>query len=187
MRDADVHRRARWNVARFATLLLLVRTEQARVVALLHDDEGDARLVVRLELNTRLADCRKLVLQHVRELALGHTVPVEDDSVRLETTGRFVEHDQQLPYHAAQLLDDLLTMLLNAYGGSVSRRMRIHRTNHSRNRGLLVITGRWMGNVRTEEDHWFVEYFRSDRGHQDRVDSTQLHVDLETQIGERLW
>ena len=54
--DADVHGGAGGDVAALAALLLLVRAEEARVVALLHHDEGDPRLVVSLELEKTYLD-----------------------------------------------------------------------------------------------------------------------------------
>ena len=48
--DADVHRGARWNVPALAALLLLVGTEEPRVVTLLDHDESNTWLVVGLEL-----------------------------------------------------------------------------------------------------------------------------------------
>ena len=51
--DADVHGGAGGDVAALAALLLLVRAEEARVVPLLHHDEGDPRLVVSLELGRK--------------------------------------------------------------------------------------------------------------------------------------
>ena len=51
--DADVHGGAGRDVAALAALLLLVRAEEARVVPLLHHDEGDPRLVVSLELGRK--------------------------------------------------------------------------------------------------------------------------------------
>ena len=54
--DADVHGGAGGDVAALAALLLLVRAEEARVVPLLHHDEGDPRLVVSLELGRKYLD-----------------------------------------------------------------------------------------------------------------------------------
>lgn len=51
VRDAEVDGGAGRDVARLAGLLLLVGAEQARVVPLLHHDERDARLVLRLQLH----------------------------------------------------------------------------------------------------------------------------------------
>ena len=48
--DADVHGGAGGDVAALAALLLLVRAEEARVVPLLHHDEGDPWFVVWLQL-----------------------------------------------------------------------------------------------------------------------------------------
>lgn len=158
MGDANVHGRTGRNVARLAALFLLVCAEQSRVVTLLHHNERDARFVVGFQLDARLSNGRQLVLQHMRELTLGNAIPVEDDPVRFETSRRLVEHDQQLADHAAQLLDDFLAVLLNPHGSRVARWMGIHRTDHGRNRGLLVVTRRWVGHVRAQEDNRFVEY-----------------------------
>ena len=49
--DAHVHRGPGGDVPALAALLLLVRAEEAGVVALLHHDERDAGLVVCLELD----------------------------------------------------------------------------------------------------------------------------------------
>lgn len=50
VRDAEVDGGAGGDVAGLARLLLLVGAEQARVVPLLHHDERDARLILRLQL-----------------------------------------------------------------------------------------------------------------------------------------
>lgn len=46
--------------------LVLVRAEQPRVVSLLHHDEGDARLVILLQLDARLPDGQELVVEDLR-------------------------------------------------------------------------------------------------------------------------
>ena len=51
MRDPNIHCGPGGNVPALPALLLLVRAEEPRVVALLHHDEGDAGLVVSLKLN----------------------------------------------------------------------------------------------------------------------------------------
>ena len=56
MSDSDINSRSSRDVARLSTLLLLVRAEQTGVVALLHDDERDAWLVVRLQLDAGFSD-----------------------------------------------------------------------------------------------------------------------------------
>ena len=53
VRDAHVHGGAGRDVAALAALLLLVRAEEARVVPLLHHDEGDPWFVVSLELGRK--------------------------------------------------------------------------------------------------------------------------------------
>ena len=64
--DADVDGRAGRNVARLSGLLFLVRAEQSGVVPLLNDDERDSGLVVGLQLDAGLSDCRELVLQNLK-------------------------------------------------------------------------------------------------------------------------
>ena len=59
--DADVHGGTGGDVAALAALLLLVRAEEARVVALLHHDEGDPWFVVWLQLQ---AIVMKMIIQH---------------------------------------------------------------------------------------------------------------------------
>jgi len=55
MCDASIDRGASRNVARLADLLFLVGAEESGVVALLYHDEGDARFVLALQTQTRLA------------------------------------------------------------------------------------------------------------------------------------
>lgn len=155
---ANIHGRTGRDVARLAALFLLVCAKQSRMVTLLYHNERYAGLVVGFQLDAGLSNGRQLVLQHMRELTLGNAIPVEDDPVRFETSRRLVEHDQQLPDHAAQLLDDFLAVLLNPHGSRVTRWMSVHRTDHGRYRGLLVVTRRWVGHVRAQEDDRFVEY-----------------------------
>ena len=61
------------DVAALADLLLLVGTEQPRVVSLLHHHERDARLVAHLQLHTRLPDRLQLVDQHLKQKHLHQT------------------------------------------------------------------------------------------------------------------
>lgn len=46
--------------------LIAISTEEARVMAFLHDDEGDARLVLLLQTDARLPDGQQLVVQHLK-------------------------------------------------------------------------------------------------------------------------
>ena len=137
--DADVHGGAGRDVAALAALLLLVRAEEARVVALLHHDEGDPWFVVWLQLqaimmtipssgslivivthlDAGLPDGGELVLQDVCELALADAVPVHDDPVRLVAARALVEHHEVLPHHGGQVLDDVLPLLLHSHGRRV--------------------------------------------------------------------
>lgn len=183
MRNTNVDRCARRYVARFARLLLLVRTEQSRVMSLLHHNERDARPIVGLQLNASLANGRQFVLQNVRKLSLRHAVTVQNDAMRLVAAGGFVEHDEQLAHHAAQLLDDLLPVLLHANGGRVARRMRVHGADDGGDGRLLVVAGRRMRDVGAQKDDRLVEDLGSDGWDENRIDAAEFDVDLQTQVG----
>lgn len=178
VRDANVDCRSRRNISGLSALLLLVGAEESRVMSFLDDDEGDAGTVVGLEFDACLADGRQLVLQDVRELAFGDAVAVQDDAVRLVAVGGLVEHHKQLADHAAELLDHLLAVLLDANGGGVARRMRVHGPDHSGDRRLLVVASWWMRDVGAEEDDRLVEDLRADRRNEDRIDAPEFDVDL---------
>ena len=184
--DSNIDSCTRGDVATLAALLLLVGTEQSGVMTLLDHNEGDAGLVVSLQLDAGLSDGRQLVLEHVHELALAHTVPVDDDPVRLVAAGALVEHDQVLLDHGAQLLDDLLSVLLDPHRGRVPTGMGILGAHHSSNTRLLVVSSWRMCHISTQEDDWLVEHLWSDGGQQDAVDTAQLDIDLETEVGECL-
>lgn len=70
-------------------------------------------------------------------------------------------------------------MLLHPNCGGISRRMGIHGPDDGSDRRFLVIAGRRMCDVGTQEDDRFVEDLRADGGHQDAVDTAQFHVDFE--------
>lgn len=53
--------------ARSTDPLVSVHAEQSGVVSLLHDHEGDSRLVVLLQFYTGLPDGQQLMLEHLRE------------------------------------------------------------------------------------------------------------------------
>ena len=78
------------------------------MVPLLDHYEGDAGLVVWLQLDAGLSDSRQLVLQHVGELALADAVPVHDDPVRLVAACALVEHNQVLSHHLGQVLGHII-------------------------------------------------------------------------------
>ena len=78
------------------------------VMPLLDHDEGDAGLVVWLQLDAGLPDGGQLVLQDVGELSLAHPVPVHDDPVGLVASRALVKHDQVLPHHLGQVLGTTL-------------------------------------------------------------------------------
>lgn len=76
-------------------------------------------------------------MYHLVELAFRDAVAVVDDSGGLEAGG-LVELDEQLPHHGGQVLDDVLTVLLHPYCGTVSAGMGIHTTNHLYRECILV-------------------------------------------------
>ena len=65
MCDSDIDGGSWWDVARLAHLVLLVGTEETCVVTFLDHDERDAWLEVHLQLQTRLAHCTQLMVQHL--------------------------------------------------------------------------------------------------------------------------
>lgn len=64
--------------------------------------------------------------------------------------------------------------------------MRVHAADNSSDTGLLVVAGRWMGDIGAEEDHGLVEDLWPDGRHEDAVDAAQFNVDLQAQVGQRL-
>ena len=80
---------------------------------------------------------------HLLELALGDAIAVEDDAGGLEAGG-LVELNEQLSYHGSQVLDDLLSVLLHAHGGTVAVGVCVHAAHDlwtdtvSRGQGLQV-------------------------------------------------
>ena len=66
---------------------------------------------------------------HLLELPLTDAVSVDDDTRGLEQSG-LVEGDEQLPHHGAELLDHLLTVLLDAHGCRVTTGVGVHAPHH---------------------------------------------------------
>lgn len=63
------------------------------------------------------------------ELSLRHPVSVEDETCGFVACG-FVELDEQLADHRAQILDDLLPGPLYTYRGAVTARVSVHAAHH---------------------------------------------------------
>lgn len=59
------------------------------------------------------------------KLPFRDTVAVEDDACGLEARG-LVELDEELAHHGGQVLDDLLPVLLDPYGGTVAIGVGVH-------------------------------------------------------------
>jgi len=113
MGDANINSGACWNVARLATLLLFLGAEEPGVVALLYHYEGDAGLIIGLQFYTGLPDGGELMLQDLYKLAFTHSIPIDDDPVRFETSCRLVEHHQMLLDHVGQVSYDLTSVALD--------------------------------------------------------------------------
>ena len=80
------------------------------------------------------------MLENVHELTLADAVPIHNDSVGLVATSALVEHDQVLLDHGAQLVDDLLPVLLHPHRGRVPARVSVLTSHHCRDAWLLVVT-----------------------------------------------
>ena len=171
-------------------------------------------------------------LKHMWELALTDAVPVHDDPVGLVAPGALVEHGQVLlhlnktvedvqlgrqvnTHHCRQILNDLLSVLLNPHSGRIPSRiscsflnkrkifiakkpawMSVLASHNCGNAWLPVVPDRGVGHVCAQEDHLnnqmctkvhqhslfsthrLVENFWSDGWNQDRVHSSQFHIDL---------
>lgn len=84
MSDFRVYGCTCWNVPTLPNPLILVCTEEACMVALLHYDECDPWLIVLLQLDTSLSDGQQLMMEDLLELALRNAISVEDDAGGLE-------------------------------------------------------------------------------------------------------
>ena len=119
-------------------------------------------------------------------MSLADAVSIDDDSVRLEATGRLVEHHQVLLDHGRQLLNDFNPVGLDSNRGRVSRRVRVLAANHRGDGRLLVVSGRRVRDVGSQEDDRLAEDLWPDAWNEDGVDAAELHVDLETEVGQGL-
>jgi hypothetical protein len=106
-------------------LLLLIRTEKSRVVSLLHDNKGNARLVATFEPHTSFSQCHQLIGQNMQELAFGNAIAIKYYPRGLEMC-RLVELNEQLFDHGTQLGDNFLSVHLHANGCCISTRMSVH-------------------------------------------------------------
>ena len=106
-------------------LFFLVGAEQPCVMSLLNHDECNTRLIGAFETGAGLAHRHELMGENVRELSLADAVAVENDTRWFEAR-RFVELNEKLADHGGQFSDHLVAMHLDANGGSVARRMRVH-------------------------------------------------------------
>lgn len=63
------------------------------------------------------------------ELALGHSVPVEDDPGGFVSSG-LVELDEELTYHGGQVLNHFLARPLHPHGGTIPAGVGVHTAYH---------------------------------------------------------
>ena len=76
---------------------------------------------------------------HRLELALADSVPVEDDAGGFEA-GRLVELDEEFAHHRRQLVDYLLSVLLNTHSCGVSAGVGVHTANNLQNEVFYLTT-----------------------------------------------
>lgn len=84
MNDLQINHGPGHAVANAITLLASHR-EEARVMTLLNDDQGDHGVVPGFEILASSLQVGHLGLEYLRELALGDAIAVEKDSLRLAT------------------------------------------------------------------------------------------------------
>lgn len=68
-------------------------------------------------------------MYYLVELSLRNAIAVINDPGGLETGG-LVELDEQLPHHGCQVLDDVLTVLLDPHCSTVAAGVGVHTTDH---------------------------------------------------------
>ena len=119
-------------------------------------------------------------------MSLADTVSIDDDSVRLEAAGRLVEHHQVLLDHGRQLLNDFNPVGLDSNRGRVPRRVRVLAANHRGDGRLLVVSGRRVRDVGSQEDDRLAEDLWPDSWHENGVDTAKFDVDLQAEVGQRL-
>jgi len=116
------------------------------MVPLLYHDEWDSRLVIHLEFHTGLADSTQLVGEDMTELSLTHAVTVENDARRLEPR-RNIELNQKLLHHRRQLMNHLLSVLLDPHRGWIPAGMTVHTAYHLRQQVTRNSSGDEIANV----------------------------------------
>jgi hypothetical protein len=80
-----------------------------------------------------------------------------------------------------------LTPCSNLLGQMAKKRFKVKLTDYSSDGRFLVIAGGRVCHVGAEEDDRFAEDLGSDAGNEDGVDAAEFDVDLEAEIGQRLW
>lgn len=98
VRDVGIHSGSSWDVTTLSNSLILVSTKKSGVMAFLHHNISDPRLVVLFQFDAGITNGQQLIMEDLRELAFRNPISVEDDTGRLEAGG-LVELDQQLTHH----------------------------------------------------------------------------------------
>lgn len=84
MRDSHIYSCSWWDVECFSYLISFIRGEEPCVMSLLHSDKCDSWLVSTLKHHTSFTNCAELILEHIEELTLRHSISVDHNSGWLE-------------------------------------------------------------------------------------------------------
>lgn len=158
--DVGVHSGPSWDVTTLPNSLILVSTKKAGVMAFLHHDVSDPRLVVLFQFDAGITNGQQLIVEDLWELAFRDPISVEDDSGRLEAGG-LVKLDEQLTHHVGQVFNDLLPRSLNPHSSTISAGVGVHAAYYCCNRRFLPIPGWGVCNICSQEYHWLLKDSRA--------------------------
>lgn len=183
--DVGVDRGPSGDVSTLPDSLILVSTEKAGVMAFLHHNVSDPRLVVFFQFDAGISNGKQLIVKDLGELALRDPISVEDDSGGLEAGG-LVELDEQLTHHIGQVFNDLLPGALHTHGSTVAAGVCVHTADHRCDRRLLPVPSWGVCNICSQENHWLLKNSRALVWDKDVVNATEFDIDLEAEVGQSL-
>ena len=163
-----------------------------RVMPLLNNNKSNWRLIILLNLLASLSDGHQLVSKNRQELSFAAAVSEHDQFLRLSSSVLFEEPQQKFLGDILHVLDDLFVALnahvLDSHLNFIIDSFWIHTSNNGGDT-WLDSTRFWsrMGDVSSHDHDWSLEDGRSAGSGQDVVDSTQLGVDLEADVGDDLF